>query len=331
MQISSFISRSLRIRHTCHGEGESSASNFRKPYLFTMKNLLQRILPISPLAALALTGQSSADSSFHSSRNKAWGANIGAIAFDSTITNGVKVYESHLEGYAWSANTGWIRFGADLGPDNSYSYTNVNGSDFGVNHDGAGNLTGYAWSANLGWINFGWASTTDNKRPQINLVDGTLTGFAWSANAGWINFNYETITVDSIDTEADWDADGIPNWWEFKHFGTATGADASEDTDGDGATELEEYYAGTDPNDADDYLTITEHSYDSSYTEATITFSSNSTRLYSLELSEDLDTWTDSGYGEFLADSGGSTTKTVTFTTGEKMFFRAKTSLPLVP
>ncbi len=49
----------------------------------------------------------------------------------------------------------------------------------------------------------------------------------------------------------DTDGDGIPDVWEIKHFGGPTAADADEDADGDGLTNLEEYQAGTDPNNPD--------------------------------------------------------------------------------
>jgi Tol biopolymer transport system component len=50
----------------------------------------------------------------------------------------------------------------------------------------------------------------------------------------------------------DSDGDGIPDWWMMKYFGHTTGrADdhslASDDADGDGASNLQEYLAGTDP------------------------------------------------------------------------------------
>ena len=93
---------------------------------------------------------------------------------------------SYLEGYAFSANTGWIYFG-DGSPLNGFAYAN-DGSEHGVNIS-SGTLGGYAWSANTGWIFFGWASGTDPNRPQINQSTGELSGYAWSGNLGWINLN----------------------------------------------------------------------------------------------------------------------------------------------
>lgn len=48
-------------------------------------------------------------------------------------------------------------------------------------------------------------------------------------------------------TNVDTDGDNLPDWWEKTYFGSATGAVASDDVDGDGFTNLQEYLAGTDP------------------------------------------------------------------------------------
>ena len=48
---------------------------------------------------------------------------------------------------------------------------------------------------------------------------------------------------------ADTDDDGLPDSWEHENFGSRTAADAEDDPDRDGANNLEEYEANTDPND----------------------------------------------------------------------------------
>jgi len=53
------------------------------------------------------------------------------------------------------------------------------------------------------------------------------------------------------DEFVDTDADGLPDWWELKHFGSATAAGPTDDDDSDTLTNLEEYYYGTDPIHAD--------------------------------------------------------------------------------
>ncbi len=50
----------------------------------------------------------------------------------------------------------------------------------------------------------------------------------------------------------DTDGDGLPDWWEALHIAEEPGADPDlkpdEDLDGDGLTNLEEYFSGSDPN-----------------------------------------------------------------------------------
>lgn len=124
---------------------------------------------------------------------------------------GVTVYPDHLEGYAWMENIGWIRMGSYSG-GGTHTYGNSQADNYGVNHDGAGNLSGYAWSKNAGWIHFNPA----NGGPvTIDMATGAFDGYAWSENIGWIHFRnaapaYKTaITVVNLSvstntgTEAD--------------------------------------------------------------------------------------------------------------------------------
>lgn len=52
----------------------------------------------------------------------------------------------------------------------------------------------------------------------------------------------------------DADANGLPDWWEQKHFGHLTGTDPNADADHDGPANLAEWRAGTDPTNAASFL-----------------------------------------------------------------------------
>ena len=62
----------------------------------------------------------------------------------------------------------------------------------------------------------------------------------------WVNIQTEEYVLawDCVDS----DSDGLDDQWEYRNFGDVTIADSIADPDGDGATNLEEYNAGTDPN-----------------------------------------------------------------------------------
>ncbi|HMO03026.1 MAG TPA: S8 family serine peptidase [Kiritimatiellia bacterium] len=55
------------------------------------------------------------------------------------------------------------------------------------------------------------------------------------------------VECDQVDS----DGDGMPDWWEFIHFGSITGAAPGADPDADGLTNLQEFQIGTDPLNAD--------------------------------------------------------------------------------
>ncbi|HTD65192.1 MAG TPA: Ig-like domain-containing protein, partial [Candidatus Limnocylindria bacterium] len=68
-----------------------------------------------------------------------------------------------------------------------------------------------------------------------------------SNTAGSITSSVAALTVTNPDT----DGDGLPNWWELAYgLNENSAGDAALDIDGDGMTALQEYRAGTNPNDA---------------------------------------------------------------------------------
>ena len=81
---------------------------------------------------------------------------------------------------------------------------------------------------------------------------------------------------------ADTDGDGMPDSYELAQgFNPNNPADAQQDADGDGATNLDEYLAGTDPHDAASKLALQVVSVTS--TAATLRFTAVANKSYSIQ------------------------------------------------
>jgi hypothetical protein len=255
-----------------------------------------------------------------------YGANIGWMDWRGDVANGAAIGEYVCSGYIYAANVGWISLGNGSPPSLIY-YNNTSGSDWGVNQDGLGNLRGYAYGANIGWINFEATGA-----PTVDLATGKFSGYAYSANCGWISLSNAVayVQTDTVIAGADSDGDGIPDAWELTYTNTLTAFTATSDTDHDGMTDKQEYVAGTNPLDANDYLritAITRGSPPSTYT--TLWWPGKPARFYGVQGRTTLnpsDSWL-----EFYTSTVPGVTSVGFNQTAAQQFYRIRAYRPLMP
>jgi hypothetical protein len=288
----------------------------------TGMNLVSVLLIASAIAASAAT-------TLNSANHLAYGANIGWINWRGDNANGAVIGDYVCSGFIYSANVGWIHLGSGA-PTNGVRYQNLAAGDFGVNHDGVGNLRGFAYGANIGWINF-----EDTGAPKVDLKTGKLSGFVYSANCGWSSLSNALahVQTDAFDPGADLDGNGIADAWEIIHFGT-NGVNANLDLDGDGMTVGQEYFADTNPLDPNSNLRITAHSL--SFSGANdihdLTWTSRPTRCYRVRFRDSLSLpWTT--LSTLIEPEPGATTSALVNLSGPQpeRYLRVEALRPLAP
>lgn len=143
----------------------------------------------------------------------------------------------------------------------------------------------------------GEVSTTSQTSPQIEvsgLAPSTLIGIRvrYQGTQGVYSDWSESIEVSSWD--ADNNFDGLPDDWQKAHFGddlsvlNKQSISAFYDFDSDGASNLSEFLSGTDPTDPDSVLKV---SISLVGQDLSVSWNSVPGRIYVLEGSNDLKTW----------------------------------------
>jgi hypothetical protein len=289
-----------------------------------------RIHLINFVCIAALTATAIADTTIDEVNSYAYGANIGWMNMRGDVEHGALITHFCCRGYAYSANCGWICLGN--GPENGHEYGNDTAGDWGVNHDGAGNLAGYAYGANIGWINF----EQSYGRPRIDLDTGDMSGYVWGANVGWMSLgNAVAHVATSLATGPDSDGDSIPDEWEYSRIGDlATLSGGVNDHDKDGVPDKDEYTDDTDPDNPSEYLAISDYAMTSGGDNAVTWTRVRPSRFYRIECRALLDAgtgWQDSGLGLLAPASEESMTREVATDSASSRFLRIKAVVPLSP
>lgn len=132
----------------------------------------------------------------------------------------------------------------------------------------------------------------------------------------------------------DSDGDGMPDGWETRYFGSATGGDPAGHGDDDGIPNLDEFNADTDPTDGDSFLHIVRSdTRDLLALRATlVAYPSSAYRQYRVEHADlpglTTNGWADGAYG-YMAGTGGTATNLDALPPGTTAaVFRVRAQLP---
>lgn len=142
----------------------------------------------------------------------------------------------------------------------------------------------------------------------LDPTTGSISGTA--PDAGDYAFNLSAINLAGASTVAaqfkvlsDADGDGAPDEWELSNGLNPQVADAEIDIDADGASNLNEYLAGTDPRDSSSVFRIVSIGLGTPDDQLEIEWRSISGRRYAIESSANLEEWEVVSDSEITADA----------------------------
>lgn len=143
----------------------------------------------------------------------------------------------------------------------------------------------------------------------VPLANGTYTFATLPATmqANFPDSGGGTISVGVANPDAD--RDGMLDVWEITHFGS-TAALPGDDPDGDGATNLSEFLAGTVPTDIADVFAIASVTPNATASQFTVAWPAKAGKTYTVRFSDGLDAWTAVNASTVQAAANGTLTWT---------------------
>lgn len=165
-------------------------------------------------------------------------------------------FGSRMSGYIVIPDTGYYQF-AVAGDDETELWLSTSGKPGGLQkmaYVPSGRFTGYQE-----WTKYSQQKSTSmfltaGQELYVEVLEKEGTG-GDNASVGWIVPGDTTVqplpqeVLEAAgDVSIDADHDGLPDFWEIAYFGNITPS-PTDDPDGDGRSNLQEYQQGSDPND----------------------------------------------------------------------------------
>ena len=217
---------------------------------------------------------------------------------------------------------------ADSGPCAYSLDTNLEFFDEQAHVDAVtvGTGTGCAWTATSETL---WLGI-------LSGMTGKGTGTVWysvahntnaAARTGFLRIAGKTVTVIQDGAPPDTNGDGLPDSWQMLYFNSAnaTNAPPGADPDGDGASNLEEYLAATDPTDGGSVMRITEFTTSTLTQTYSLAFPALLRHYYQIQRTADLVNGRWKGFTNSFYGTGTSVPMTGTIGTNASIeFFRIR-------